>query len=437
MDAFFIDGFRMAVIMMQIVVPIFFVMFSYPKRSHFALRSSLACLLSLLYAFFVHAPDVENKFPQLLISSLYFYLFFILANGIVFFCYKIKFRSSVVIAIVAYTLQHLCYLLFNLVDQILLDNCTLSGILQYVFVRRLSVTALLIPLSYLLGRKVKKNPNILLPSSVVFSIALIATLSDIVVSNAPVSEELTSPLSTNLSFYAIRLFNILVCTLILNLIFAKVEQSQIEREMELVKHLNEEKSRLYEINKETIDLINFKVHDFKHQIHALTNAGKAVSTEALEEINDTLCVYDTHVKTGREALDVILQEKGLLCNSKGIRLECMVDASGLSSVNDHDLYSLFGNILDNAIEACSPCEEREIFLKVKRVGGLTVISEENTYGQKIEFVDGFPKTTKEDDRYHGYGVKSIQYLAQKYRGSLKLSADERYFRLTVSLENRA
>ena len=45
----------------------------------------------------------------------------------------------------------------------------------------------------------------------------------------------------------------------------------------------------------------------------------------------------------------------------------------------------------------------------------------------MEFADGLPVTTKEDKNFHGFGVRSIRYLVEKYRGDMLMRAEEERF----------
>ena len=103
-------------------------------------------------------------------------------------------------------------------------------------------------------------------------------------------------------------------------------------------------------DKENIDLINIKCHDMKHKIRLLTN-GKNFSNEERESIDKSITIYDSSLKTGNEALDVILTEKAFICNEKNVKFTCVIDGTLISFINETDIFSLFGNIMDNALNA--------------------------------------------------------------------------------------
>ena len=104
------------------------------------------------------------------------------------------------------------------------------------------------------------------------------------------------------------------------------------------------------------DAINIKCHDIRHQIAALGEKGYQAS---LKEIGGLVDIYDTNARSENTALDVVLSNKALACLNKGITLLCMADGRQLSFMADADVYALFGNILDNAMEAVSRLEDRE------------------------------------------------------------------------------
>ena len=55
----------------------------------------------------------------------------------------------------------------------------------------------------------------------------------------------------------------------------------------------------------------------------------------------------------------------------------------------------------------------------------------NYYVGDLQFENGLPKTTKQDDKYHGFGLKSIKYVTEKYGGSYTLTVDDGVFELNV------
>ena len=154
----------------------------------------------------------------------------------------------------------------------------------------------------------------------------------------------------------------------------------------------------------------------------------------MEDIQKSVAIYDAKIETGNRLLDVLLTEKSLYCEQNGISLSCMADGEKLSFLEDSDLYCLFGNVLDNALEAVKRLEQKErrvINLSVKARGGMLIIQEENYFDGTITFEDGLPMTTKADKNYHGFGMRSIRMIVHKYKGELNTYTADGVFHLNI------
>lgn len=232
-------------------------------------------------------------------------------------------------------------------------------------------------------------------------------------------------------------FTILTCSLILCLLSGMLEKAGMTEEIEIIKHMWERDKRNYEISHDEIEVINVKCHDLKEKIHLLRTGRDGVDEEELKEIEDAIAVYDCKMDTGCKPLDVILTEKSLWCNKHDVRLSCYADGKSLSFMKATDVYSLFGNLLSNAMEAVttlSDPNERVIAFSVRPVGEMLVVSCENYYdGKEIRFSSGLPTTSKENKDYHGFGVKSMKLLVKKYGGDMTVSADKRVFGVKILL----
>ena len=112
----------------------------------------------------------------------------------------------------------------------------------------------------------------------------------------------------------------------------------------------------------------------------------------------------------------------------------MADGQKLSFISDGDLYCLFGNIIDNALEAVNKVPEKErrvINIVVKEKNGTLVVQEENYFEGELDFVDGLPQTTKGDTAYHGFGTRSIRMIVSKYGGVFTARAQDGVFYLNI------
>ena len=196
------------------------------------------------------------------------------------------------------------------------------------------------------------------------------------------------------------------------------------------------RQKQYEMSRETIETINRKCHDMKHQIAALMaeDSGDADRQCYSEEVQRLIEVYDLQVNTKNEALNTILMERGLYCSTHGIRWNCAVDDTTLEFIKSMDLYVLLGNALDNAVEAVERIEDRQnriIQLQISRKGRFACIRLENNCDGALEWQEDLPLTTKRDKSSHGIGLKSIRDIAQKYQGDLSVTMEGTAFILSV------
>lgn len=234
-------------------------------------------------------------------------------------------------------------------------------------------------------------------------------------------------------YIAASIGQIIASSLILGILFLLSERVRLLLERQTLSYLRVQEKEQYEISKEAMDAINLKYHDLKHQLKKI-KADQMVSPEFVKELEKNIAVYDARVLSGNESLDVILSEKSLRCERRNIQFACIADGEKIAFMAPHDLYSLFGNALDNAIEAVEQVPEKNkrfINVSIRSVDQIVTIHLENSFLGKVHFINGLPKTTKKDSRYHGYGVKSMQRTVDKYHGNLRASAEGDIFNLDI------
>lgn len=237
------------------------------------------------------------------------------------------------------------------------------------------------------------------------------------------------------------IYSIGACILGLLVQFSLLTQSKIQQESEMFEQLWHREREQYKISQENIQLINIKCHDLKHQIRALKHGmGDQTGDQFLREAEDVIAIYDSAIKTDNDALDVILTEKSLLCERNQIKLTCMVDGQSFAFIDLSDLYSIFGNIFDNAVEAVlklEAVEKRVICITGIQLGSFVNIRIENYFNQKLGFQDGLPVTTKPDKAYHGFGLRSVRHLVNKYNGEIVVTTLDDIFAVNIMIPTPA
>ena len=233
-------------------------------------------------------------------------------------------------------------------------------------------------------------------------------------------------------------YNLLCCVLILFLQFGVLSQRHLEQDKDRLEQMLAQKEEQYRIRKESMELLNIKHHDLKHQLGLLR---KVVDQNALQGMEEAVNRYDTIVHTGNESLDLVLTEKSMLCQSRQITFSYIADGAKLNHLDPTDLYTLFANAADNAIECLQKLddpEKRFIQLSVKSRGNLVAIHMENYY-EGPDWAGGatLPRTTKQNKSYHGFGLRSIQMTAEKYGGEMSVHTKDHLFCLDVILPSPA
>ena len=225
--------------------------------------------------------------------------------------------------------------------------------------------------------------------------------------------------------------NILCSVLLLLVQVGILRQSQTEKRLEVVSILWDQAREQYEFSRETINAINMKCHDLKHLLLAVKGV---IDPKEYESMMETINSYGAEIKTNNEVLDVVFQEKNFQCRKLGIQFTCIIDGPAVAFMETTDLYVLFGNLLDNCIEAVSKLPEGEvknIQVTVRRDRGFVLVTTENGYTGELRWEGGHPGTSKADRQNHGYGLLSIEKIVHKYGGRYSISTEDRIFSMNI------
>ena len=147
-------------------------------------------------------------------------------------------------------------------------------------------------------------------------------------------------------------------------------------------------------------------------------------------------IYDSMVETGNSTIDTVLTEKSLICERSQIVLTCIADGKCLDFMDTIDLYTIFGNLLDNAIECVRELEDprkRIISISIFSRANFVFIQCENYYERELVLVNGLPKSTKAPDGFHGFGINGIRQAAEKYDGFITLDTANHIFSLRITI----
>lgn len=209
----------------------------------------------------------------------------------------------------------------------------------------------------------------------------------------------------------------------------------MKQELEAINHILKQQYEQYQLSRDNIELLNRKYHDLKHQINIIRTESDPKKKEAyLEEMETGIKMYEAQNKTGNSVLDTILTSKSLYCVQHDINFTCVADGTLLSFMDVMDICSIFGNVLDNAVECVEQLGDTDLRLiraAVFAQNNFLMIRVENYSDTELTMDDGFPVSTKSDKKYHGYGIKSIGYAVEKYEGTMTIHSENHWFTLRI------
>lgn len=339
-------------------------------------------------------------------------------------CFRISWIDSIFCATAGYGTQFLASIIDEFIER-------MSGIVHKPILHCIMIAVAVYAAAYLLlGRQIRKGQNLDLNKMLHFILLSAAVMIEIVLCGL-MRAYWTLPANRVITACSMILLFISTVAL-LELQFSLLRYKSLARDYDILNQLLRKEQSHYKLSKNIINSINQKCHDMRHQIHVI-GTNERINTKALEEMNSALDVYDIICKTGNTALDVILSEKIIYCKANHIILTCMADGEKLDFMSETDIYSLLGNILENAINAVSELseEQRSIELTIATRDSLLSISTRNAYAGVITMDGDLPVTQSSDTENHGIGTKSIQMIVQKYGGVVNFLANDGTFIVNI------
>jgi len=243
--------------------------------------------------------------------------------------------------------------------------------------------------------------------------------------------DISEPLLTVIAVLALITSNIFIIY-----IFEKQVKQEHERKSNMLiqQHLKLQRDYFQELA-EKQKLSNKAMHDAKNQLYAITaNLNSDEIEYAIQKMNE-LCsnVFNTIFlcNTGNNALDALINSKHKKINENNIDFSSNIFMSLESKIDDVDLCILIGNALDNAIEACERISNdgaRWIKLKIMQIDDNLSIELVNTCIEDNTIKNSF-NTIKKDKYLHGFGLKSMREITNKYDGDIEYTIENGVFYL--------
>ena len=174
-------------------------------------------------------------------------------------------------------------------------------------------------------------------------------------------------------------------------------------------------------------------HDMKNHLLVLEGSqGTDETRKMAQELRSQIADYENYIHTGNSFLDIIIRDKSEKAREKHIDFSAFIDFSSIDFIEPLDISTLFGNGIDNAIEASEklPEEQRVILIKAGKVQDFVSILIENNCLSEAHINN---RTTKSDDFLHGFGISNMKKAAEKYGGTCTTTQENGKFTLKILL----
>ncbi len=208
------------------------------------------------------------------------------------------------------------------------------------------------------------------------------------------------------------------------------------QDVAMMQTLIDKQQKQLELRKENVDQTAHLYHDMRKHLNVVKQMKNTTErAEYIKALEEELQSLDINCDTGNDTLDIIAADYMQRCRSMSIRLVLMVDGHLIDFMAMTDISALFTNALDNAIEAVQalPNEyDREIIVRMNTVKDWLIICFENKYKHILNIENDHILTTKDDSAMHGFGLRSIQMVCDKYNGELTCSTENERFILTCA-----
>lgn len=389
------------------------------RRSRFPLRIALGLALLFAAIRFI-SMGVVPSWAQLLLCTVLLVL-------LIWLCFEGSIIHAVFSATCAYAVQHITSKLVYMVAMPLIIRGAFHNWLLIVL---LLLANLLVCTPIFLGftRRFLKEGRLIFDSRKTVLTSGLFLFVAVFLSSLLENNFDTGAGTYLTSYVALNAFCILFAVAILSMEFSNCGMKRLENEKMVLEQLLESDKLQYEQAKKDMEKIHIRYHDLKQQYSRADDEERAKLEAEMKALN--LRYY-----TDNKALDIVLTQKAVLCESSGIQFVCSVDGSCLSGMKHYHIYSLLGNAIDNAIECLTKVEDRSkrvISLDISRYRGMAVIRMENYTPAKPVLRDGVLMTTKRDASGHGYGMKSIKNIAELYGGTADYFVENEVFCLLIT-----
>lgn len=213
------------------------------------------------------------------------------------------------------------------------------------------------------------------------------------------------------------------------------QQSRIEAETELAQ--NRFETAYYNVIEEKNIANSHVIHNMKHYIQTINHL---IGEGHVDMAEKTACELQNVLDENKgpefcmdRILNALISEKINRANESGIKIETEIEPGlNLEFMNVLDIIAIFGNLIENAIEAADKCSKKKICIRIfeNESGSHIVFTIINSFEEGTYISGNIYKTTKTEPKGHGIGIKNVEATLKKYNGLMKVTAEEGIFTVT-------
>ena len=217
---------------------------------------------------------------------------------------------------------------------------------------------------------------------------------------------------------------IFLVSLVLLVSIGLLINDSVRKQNEILTLLDEMQNNWYQSIQDELDLERIRVHDVKQHFVVLQAYEKEKDWGQLHQYLEKIAGQFSETKmpicTGNRIIDLVLYHKKQEAEQKNIDWKLHTVKLQDLPMEEHEIVSFMGNLLDNAIEACERMEggERWILIQISRQKQILNIEISNSIGQAPKEKDGEFISSKENKKRHGYGSKSVRRIVERYDGEI-------------------
>lgn len=228
------------------------------------------------------------------------------------------------------------------------------------------------------------------------------------------------------------------CILYINfMLFRFFETFSEQIRLRVVEELAQKEEENYEILQNNETELRKLRHDMKNHImmlqEYLENDDEETALKHLKSINKTLSEISSVVYTNNPAIDAAINIGARKARAEDIEYKAQIIGKSIIKIEAADICKFLSNAIDNAIEACSLCEKKYIYIELNITSSNVKIHIENTTASKPNTFKLL--TSKTDRKNHGYGIKNMKSVVKKYNGIMETKVNNEVFCLDAILYN--